>query len=123
MATFQEIGAYLDKLYTDGKFDLMGKIVEDLICTKINVPSPDDLKWLSCSPRLNYSCIKLTKENVASVRAWLLGEAGFDQADHESYGIDTEYGQIKWDEWIVQEDNGATVFYTEDDFKKCYCTW
>lgn len=122
MITFEEIGKYLDKLELEKKFDMMGKIVEDVLYPKITV-SPtdiDDLGWLRCSPRTNYACVRLTKENRALVRLWLLGEAGFESVHIERSGLNTEHGDIKLNEWIVQEPNGATAFYSDEDFRKCY---
>lgn len=117
MATFQEIGTYLDKLYTDGKVDLMRKIVEDLINPRINEKQPE-LKWNKCSPKVNYQCVQLRKENVWSIKQWLLDEGNFDEVDIKDTGLHTEYGDIKWTDWIVQEPGNAIVFYDNEFFKQ-----
>ena len=123
MATFKEIGEYLDKLELEKKFNLIGGIVEDVLIPKVKkfIPTPpDDLQWAQCSPKVHYSCIRLTRYNVDSIKVWMLGEAGFEDVEVKYFGLDTEYGSVKWGEWIVQEPNGATVFYTEEDFDKCH---
>jgi len=121
MTTFEEIGRYLDKLQLEKKFDTMMKIAENVLYPKITVQGRvDDLEWLRCFPRDNYACIQLTEENRDLVRLWMLGEAGFESVHIEVSGLGTEHGVIKINEWIVQEPNGATVFYSNEEFKRCY---
>lgn len=121
MVSFEEIGKYLDKLEVEKKFDMINKIIEDVLYPKVTVnTNVDSLQWLDCSPRVNYQCLKLTKENKFLVRVWLLGEAGFESVHVERTGINTEHGDVKHGEWIVQEPNGATVFYSDEDFHKTY---
>jgi len=119
MMTFEEIGRYLDKLELEKKFNVMASIVEDVLKPRIP-PSPDNLVWRTCSPKVNYQCIQLTKNNAQSIRTWLEGECGFFEATIKDFGLDTDFGHIKWNEWIVLEPNSAVVFYTEDGFKNSF---
>jgi len=123
MTSFEEIGKYLDKLQLEKKFDLMTKIAEDLLFPQIFVTTqskPDRINWESCSPKLNYDCVLLSKENVDSVRAWMTSEGNFEYADASGLGITTEHGDIHYGEWIVLESNGAVVFVGSEEFKKDY---
>lgn len=123
MTKFKELGEYLDNLDINGKLDQIFKILENITFPQIEVkdiPRPDDLNWSICSPRVNYECIQLTKQNVHSVRSWLMGESGFFEATIKDFGLDTDCGYLGWNDWIVLEPNGAVVFYTNDDFANCY---
>lgn len=120
--TFEELGKYLDSLDIPKRLDQVGRILEDTAFPKVtvNAPPPDDLQWSKCSPRADYPYIQLTRQNCASVRTWMLGEAGFDRVDREQKGLHTEYGDVKWGEYIVQEPDGATSFYSQQEFEKFY---
>lgn len=121
MVSFKEIGAYLDKLELEKKFDLMTKVVEDLIYPKIKVaPPPDDLQWFVCTPAVTQQAVQLTKENVDSIRSYLIGECGFFEARLNSFGLDTDYGPLKWNEWVVLTPSSAVVFYEEGDFESSF---
>lgn len=116
MTTFKEIGEYLDKLHVDGKADIMRKIVEDLIMPQIN--SKLEVKWSRCTPKVNFNCIKLTKENIRSIKEWLLDDGGFEDVAVKDFGLTTEHGNIYWTDWIVLEPGNAVVFYDNDTFRK-----
>lgn len=121
MSTFQEIGKYLDKLELEKKFDLLGKIAEDVLYPKINDAAKtlvEELKLSRCTPKVNYDCIKLTSDNKWLVKDWLRQECGFDVVAAKDFGLQTEYGDIKWGDWIVREPGDATVFYDNEFFRQ-----
>lgn len=120
MISFEEIGKYLDKLDVEKKFDLMTKVVENLINPKIKASSPDDLQWFVCTPAVTQQGVQLTKENIDSLRSYLIGECGFFEARVKDFGLDTDYGPLKWNEWVVLTPSGAVTFYEEGDFESSF---
>lgn len=122
MTTFEDIGRYLDKLQLEKKFDLMGKIVEDVLYPKITV-NPDKvptIAWKQCAPRVFYRCTQVYKSNAEDVAEWLRQNRRFDEVSVTDRGITTEYGEILWTDWIVLEPHDAVVFIDDNEFEKQY---
>lgn len=122
MTTFEDIGKYLDKLQLEKKFDLMQRILEDVLYPKINVNEDKlvSLVWNQCAPRIFYNCIQVYRSNCKDVAEWLRQNSRFDEVSITDRGITTEYGEILWTDWIVLEPNEAVVFIDDKEFEEQY---
>lgn len=116
---FTELGKYLDKLKLDDKLDQVFKILEDIAFPAIKVEPEvqNSINWLEATPKKSYPCFRLEKTNIMAVKTWMLS-AGFDYLKETEDGLDTEHGFIKWDEWIVCEENDAIAFYSQNEFTR-----
>lgn len=106
MTTFEELGKYLDSLVAKSNGDLIKK--------------RSRVAWTQCAPRVFYKCVQLSKQNADQVALWLLETERFDDVKVTDDGIDTEYGEVLWRDWIIQEPHDAVVFIDEYEFKKQY---
>lgn len=107
MATFEEIGRYLDK-FISPEFE-----------AKAENKRPR-LVWTQCAPRTFYKCIQLTEHNAEQVKLWLKQTGRFDKVSITTNGIDTDYGELLWFDWIIQEPHEAVVFADNHEFEKQY---
>jgi len=104
--TFEELGKYLDSL--------IDKTKEDTVKKK------PTLVWTQCAPRVFYKCVQLSEQNVNQIVKWLLNTGRFDSVRTTQSGIDTEYGEVLWSDWIIQEPHDAVVFIDKNEFEKQY---
>lgn len=119
MTTFKEIGQYLDKLQLEKKFNLMGKIVEDLVYPKIKVNTESEPYWMTYVPKEpKRKCLQLTKENIDFVTDYFI-DMGYKVEQHTD-GIYIKYNASShyayYGNWIGLIDDQVRVF-TDDFFK------
>lgn len=107
MATFEEIGKYIDEF------------INQEFKSKDELKKPK-LAWTQCAPRTFYKCIQLTRENAEQVVLWLIQTARFEDVNVTEEGIHTEYGEVLWSDWIIQEPHEAVVFMDKYEYEKQY---
>lgn len=115
---FEEIGKLLDDLKIEEKIKQASALLDKVAFpeTKVRAKQTDELEFASCSPKVNYKCVQLKKENAVLIKNYLLNEKNYWNIEITERGVDTEYGIIKWGWWIVLEPNSAVVYYDEEEF-------
>lgn len=104
MTTFEELGKYLDSL----------------VAKSNEKPKKPTVAWTQCAPRVFYKCVQLSKANASQIANWLVDTGRFDDVRVTDEGIDTEYGEVLWSDWIIQEPHDAVVFVDKHEFEKQY---
>jgi len=126
MNSFEDLGKTLDKLLGSENAKLALHLIEEFTHPKYTIKAENkksDVKpvtWIKATPKVKVSVVQLWQSNVDSIVEWMIDTGRFEDVIATSDGIETEWGNVDWGEWIAQEDNDTITFYSKENFRKNY---